>query len=147
MKKIVLLFISLFLIQINLHSLNNTDLFFKDFISRSWNAQDGIPGNTITDIMQSSNGYIYFGTYGGLVRFDGLNFTVLNQNYNSDFAFRSTRVVVQDKRGNLWVGSNDEGVFCIKTDGQVISFSTENGLTNNSVRAICEDFEIGRAHV
>jgi len=141
MKKIVLLFISLFLIQINLYSLNNNDLFFKDFISRSWNAQDGIPGNTITDIMQSSNGYIYFGTYGGLVRFDGLNFTVLNQNYNSDFAFRSTRVVIQDKRGNLWVGSNDEGVFCIKTDGQVLSFSTENGLSNNSVRAICEDFE------
>ena len=141
MKKILLSVLSLAFLHLNLFALNNQDSFFKDYISRSWNAQDGIPGNTITDIVQSSDGYIYFGTYGGLVRFDGLNFTVMNQAYNNDFSFRSTRSVIQDKRGNLWVGSNDEGVFCIKENGEVISFSTENGLTNNSVRSICEDFE------
>lgn len=141
MKKIITSILITILIQLSVFSIDNKDSFFKDFISRNWNSQDGIPGNTITDIMQSSDGYIYFGTYGGLVRFDGLNFTVMNQNYNSEYSFRSTRSVIQDKRGNIWVGSNDEGVFCLKSNGDVISFSTANGLTNNSVRSICEDFE------
>lgn len=98
MKKILLSVLSLAFLHLNLFALNNQDSFFKDYISRSWNSQDGIPGNTITDIVQSSDGYIYFGTYGGLVRFDGLNFTVMNQAYNNDFSFRSKRSVIQDKR-------------------------------------------------
>ena len=68
MKKILLSVLSLAFLHLNLFALNNQDSFFKDYISRSWNSQDGIPGNTITDIVQSSDGYIYFGTYGGLVR-------------------------------------------------------------------------------
>ena len=51
------------------------DPFFKDFISRNWNAESGLPGNTITDLMQDSDGYMYFGTYTGLLRFDGVEFT------------------------------------------------------------------------
>ena len=139
MKKVLLL-ITTFLSCLQLYSNNFQDSFLKDFISRSWSAQDGLPGNTVTDLMQSSDGYIYFGTYSGLVRFDGLSFTMFNQNSNPKYSFRSTRSVIQDKNNNIWVGSNDEGVFCIKENGEVLSFSTENGLTNNSIRAICEDF-------
>lgn len=115
------------------------DKFFKDYVTRSWNSEDGIPGNTITDIVQNDDGYIYFGTYGGLVRFDGIEFVVINRLYEDKYNFISVRSVMEDTRGNLWIGSNDEGAFCIKKNGEVVSFSVENGLPNNSIRAFCED--------
>ena len=48
--------------------------FLNDFVSRNWTTADGLPGMTITAIMQDKKGYIYIGTYDGLVRFDGVEF-------------------------------------------------------------------------
>ncbi|MCQ2597793.1 MAG: HD domain-containing protein [Treponema sp.] len=120
---------------------NINDTFFKDYVSRTWNSEDGIQGNTITDILQDKDGYILFGTYGGLTRFDGVKFEILNKLYNEKYNFFSARSIMQDSTGNIWVGSNDEGAHCINTDGTVTSYTVENGLPNNSVRTFCEDKE------
>lgn len=117
----------------------NKDKFFKDFVSRTWNAEDGIPANSITDIYQDDDGYIFFGTYSGLIRFDGVKFLTLNKLYDKRYNFLSARSIMQDSNGNFWIGSNDEGVICLKTDGDVVCFTVENGLPNNSIRAFCED--------
>ena len=118
---------------------NTDDSFFKDFVSRNWNAESGLPGNTITDIMQDSDGYLYFGTYSGLLRFDGDEFILFNRLYNDRYDFISARVTYQDSRKNIWIGSNDEGIICLKNDGDIMKFSVHDGLPNNSIRAICED--------
>ena len=55
------------------------------------------------------------------------------------YDFFSARSILQDSRENIWVGSNDQGAYCIKKNGEVEIFSVENGLPNNSVRAFCED--------
>ena len=119
----------------------SAESFLKEFVSRTWNAEDGLPGNTITDILQDSDGYMYFGTYGGLLRFDGVEFLSINKLYNSAFDFLSARSMFQDSRGNLWIGSNDEGVFFVKRTGEIRKFTVEDGLPNNSIRAFCEDKE------
>ena len=119
----------------------SADILLKDFVSRNWNAEDGLPGNTITDIMQDQDGYLYFGTYGGLLRFDGVEFLAINRLLNPKYDFLSARTMFLDSRGNLWVGSNDEGVFCLKRNGDVLHFSIKDGLPNNSIRAFCEDKE------
>ncbi|MCQ2589661.1 MAG: HD domain-containing protein [Treponema sp.] len=117
----------------------SSDIFFKDYVSRTWNAEDGIPGNSITDIFQDKDGYILFGTYGGLTRFDGVKFLTFNKIYNEEYNFLSARTVFQDSKGNIWVGSNDEGAFCINNGVSVAEFNMENGLPNNSIRSFCED--------
>jgi len=116
-----------------------SDGFFKDYVSQRWTSEDGIPGNTITDIIQTDEGYIYFGTYGGLVRFDGVEFKIINQKINPKYRFQSARSLMEDSKGNVWIGSNEDGAFCVFPDGDVKEFNTENGLSNNSVRAFCED--------
>ncbi|MBP3741737.1 MAG: hypothetical protein J6J00_02010, partial [Treponema sp.] len=105
----------------------SADILLKDFVSRNWNAEDGLPGNTITDIMQDQDGYLYFGTYGGLLRFDGVEFLAINRLLNPKYDFLSARTMFLDSRGNLWVGSNDEGVFCLKRNGDVLHFSVKDG--------------------
>lgn len=118
-----------------------SDVFFKDYVSRTWNAEDGIQGNSITDIFQDKDGYILFGTYGGLTKFDGVKFLTLNKIYNEKYNFLSARQIFQDSKGNIWVGSNDEGAFCLKENEEIAEFTTENGLPNNSIRSFCEDLD------
>ena len=112
--------------------------FPTDYVSHIWTAADGLPGNTITDIIQTTDGYVYMGTYDGLVRFDGINFNIMNRNSDEKLGFSSARVVFEDSHCNLWVGSNDEGVVKISGDS-ITKYDTTNGLPNNSVRDIVED--------
>ncbi len=114
--------------------------FLNDFVCRNWTTADGLPGMTITAIMQDQKGYIYVGTYEGLVRFDGVEFVTFSRNIDPKYDFASVRAIFQDTNGNLWVGHNDEGVTCIQQDGTILKYTTENGLPHNSIRAICEDF-------
>ena len=115
--------------------------FLNDFVRKNWTTSDGLPGMTITALMQDQKGYIWLGTYDGLVRFDGVEFTTFNLMVDEKYAFSSVRSIFQDSEENLWVGHNDEGVSCFKADGSVSRYTTENGIPQNSVRAICEDHD------
>ena len=41
-----------------------------------WTTENGLPQNSVTALAQTSDGYLWIGTYQGLARFDGLRFTV-----------------------------------------------------------------------
>jgi len=45
-----------------------------------WTADDGLPQNSVYGIVQTNDGYLWFTTFDGLVRFDGVNFAVFNRN-------------------------------------------------------------------
>ncbi len=117
------------------------DSFLTEFVPDIWTAADGLPGNTVADIIQSSSGYIYLGTYDGLVRFDGVQFDTFNRRTEKNYSFVTARTVFEDSKGNLWVGTNDEGVRKIAPSGEIEEYTTADGLPNNSIRSICEDRE------
>ena len=113
--------------------------FLSDFVRRNYTTADGLPGMTIPKILQDRKGYIYLGTYDGLVRFDGVEFTVFSRNTDSKYDFASARSIFQDSRDNLWVGHNDEGITCFGADGSLAKWTVDDGLPNNKVNDICED--------
>jgi signal transduction histidine kinase len=49
-----------------------------DYRVAQWTAVEGLPQNTVTDILQLSNGELWVATFGGLARFDGLSFHVVD---------------------------------------------------------------------
>ena len=112
--------------------------FFDNYVYQSWNAFGGLSGTTANDIYQTSDGYINIGTYEGLVRFDGVAFTSLNRSLDSDYHIVSVRAILQDSRGNIWLGSNDEGLQKISETGTKL-YTLNQGLPNNSIRALTED--------
>ena len=115
--------------------------FLNDFVRRHYTTVDGLPGMTITDIMQDKKGYIYIGTYDGLVRFDGVEFVNFNRSFDPKYDFTAVRSIYQDSDDNIWIGHNDEGVTCMTPAGDTIKFTKEDGLPHNSIRAICQDKE------
>ena len=112
--------------------------FFDNYVYHSWNAFGSLNGTTITDIVQTNDGYLNIGTYEGLARFDGVAFTTHKHNTTNDLSFVSVRAILEDSHGNLWVGSNDEGLQKISSASKK-TYSMKNGLPNNSIRCLAED--------
>lgn len=129
---------SIFLFFISLYSIFAESSFLNDYITKEWNTTDGLPGNTATDIFQTSDGYIYIGTYEGLARYNGFEFALFNKHSGNICSFTAARTVFEDSRGILWIGSNDEGVESIGVAEKKL-YTMEQGLPNNSIRAFEED--------
>jgi len=49
------------------------------YLIDTWETEDGLPENSATAMVQTPEGYLWFGTFNGLVRFDGVRFTVFNR--------------------------------------------------------------------
>jgi ligand-binding sensor domain-containing protein len=45
---------------------------------QAWRTDSGLPQNTIHSILQTRDGYVWLGTDGGLVRFDGIDFVTFD---------------------------------------------------------------------
>ncbi|HEY5616215.1 MAG TPA: two-component regulator propeller domain-containing protein, partial [Bacteroidota bacterium] len=56
----------------------------RQYVHDFWTVKEGLPQNAAYVIMQSRDGYIWFGTQEGLVRFDGLEFKVFDRANNPD---------------------------------------------------------------
>lgn len=75
-----------------------------------WTARDGLPSDSINDIIQDKSGYIWIGTFNGLVRFDGINFFTFSKYEEHGFESNSVTTLLEDPDGNLWIGTNGEGI-------------------------------------
>jgi ligand-binding sensor domain-containing protein/signal transduction histidine kinase len=75
----------------------------SEYIINSWSTEDGLPQNSVTAIAQTSDGYLWLGTFNGLVRFDGARFVVFDPSTTPQL--KSSRIVslLADRRGRLWI--------------------------------------------
>src|SRR5206468_5042402 len=96
-----------------------------------------LPQVTIRAITQTQDGYLWIGTYNGLIRFDGvrsIKFDVANTRaLSSDGVY----LLYEDRLGDLWIGIDDGGVIRYR-EGEIHAFGAAQGLTESEVRAICE---------
>ncbi len=136
MKKsfLISLFISLFCM--GLHAQFSS---FNNYVTRIWTSADGLPGNVISDIIQSQDGFLYFGSYECLLKFDGFEFEPSNKYTDENLSFVSARCIFEDSNGNMWVGSNGEGVQRISRNRIVEHITVDKGLPSNSIRCFSED--------
>ncbi len=84
--------------------------------SEIWTTETGLPQNSITAILQAKDGYLWFGTFGGLVRFDGIKFKIFNT-INAP-AIKSNRItgLYEDKNGTLWIGTQGGNLISYKDE-------------------------------
>src|SRR5215813_3957987 len=72
-----------------------------------WQTDSGLPQNTIHRVIQTQDGYIWLATDGGLVRFDGIQFTVFDKQNTPVFKSNQIRNLFEDSRGSLWLSTPD----------------------------------------
>lgn len=103
------------------------------YIFKSW--RDQFPQNTIITITQTKDGYIWFGTFEGLVRFDGVKFAAFDQT-NLDLPGRSILSLVSDNE-NLWIGTIRG--LCYLSKGKITTYTSKDGLVNDAVYSLTKD--------
>ena len=80
----------------------------------SWSGRDGLPGSPITDIVQTRDGYVWLTTKGGLVRFDGAFFTLLDLTAVPGLKRKLMWSCAAGQGGELWAGAEATGVLRYK---------------------------------
>jgi len=105
---------------------------------RVWRSADGLPEDFAQSLAQTHDGYLWIGTSGGLVRFDGTRFVVFNRETVPAFRDDSVYSLLVSKDGALWAGTEGGGLIRYK-DGSFRIFGANEGLTNGFVRIIYED--------
>jgi signal transduction histidine kinase/ligand-binding sensor domain-containing protein len=71
---------------------------------RVWQTEDGLPENLVTSAAQTKDGYLWFGTFSGVVRFDGERFRVFNPINTPEMPDRRVVRLFDDSQGTLWIG-------------------------------------------
>jgi signal transduction histidine kinase/ligand-binding sensor domain-containing protein/AraC-like DNA-binding protein/ActR/RegA family two-component response regulator len=74
-----------------------------EVIHEKWTVADGLPVNSINDLLQSKDGYLWAATFDGLVRFDGVTFTVFNSANSPGLPSNRIVRIRESERGDLWL--------------------------------------------
>jgi len=78
-----------------------------DFLTDVWTADNGLPSSSVTDIAQTPDGYLWVGTYNGLVRFDGVRFVTFDPANVPALGHARVRHLAVDAAGTLYVNTYD----------------------------------------
>lgn len=108
------------------------------FTVRTWQSEDGLPQNTVNDILQTRDGYLWFATLNGLARFDGVRFRVFG--LRDGLLTVQTRCLLEDRAGSLWIGTYGGGLSRLK-DGRIENWTQSAALAGNVITSLAEDAE------
>lgn len=108
------------------------------YVHTIYNERNGLPTGEANVVCQTKDHYIWIGSYGGLIRYDGTTF----RNYSQEGKLPSSSILSleEDSLGRLWIGTNDAGLFLFEND-TFTHIPEEKEAVFLSVRDITEDRE------
>lgn len=108
----------------------------SEYNTTIFDANAGLTSGELTSIVQTNDEYIWAGSNSGLFRYNGNYF----EKVNFDSHINTITDLYADTRNFLWIGTENNGLACYDiSSGKLQVFTTNNGLTSNSVRCISED--------
>lgn len=101
--------------------------------SQLYNSSNGLPTSDANYVYADSKGYIWIGSYSGIIRYDGTVF----ERQDPSTGMTSGKVIFEDSNGNLWIGTNDNGV--VVWDGiNSVHYTYKDGLPSSTIRSFAE---------
>ncbi len=78
-----------------------------NYFTRTWQVEQGLPQNKVTAVVQTRQGYLWIGTYSGLARFDGIRFTVFDEDNTPELGSSRITSLFEADDGVLWIGTEN----------------------------------------
>ena len=117
----------------------------NNYLIESLTIEQGLSQNEVTSIIQDKKGFLWFGTRGGLNRYDGYEFIHHKPKANAKdlISNPSIETVFEDSKGNLWVGTKSGGLNHYNTKTEKFTHITSFGsplipIEDNRVMCIAE---------
>ncbi|MBX2899165.1 MAG: response regulator [Cyclobacteriaceae bacterium] len=137
---VLLLFLQPFLAQAQPEDLREKKIVFDQLLE-----QQSLSQSSINCILQDSEGFLWIGTWSGLIRYDGYTTTVFHSE-NQPGKLQSNKILslYEDKSGFLWIGTHMGGLFRYNKNNSTFEKFVHDerdphSLSNNNVRAVQED--------
>jgi hypothetical protein len=111
------------------------------FYEGSWNKftiEDGLPSNSIYGIAVDESGVIWVGTWEGIARYDGVDWTVPYTVMNDTIYNNRVHSIAFDSDRNIWVGHVSDGISQYSQErGEWIHYTERRtGLSSDRIRDI-----------
>ncbi len=124
----ILLFVT---VRLCLQNVNASEQYSIQYIDTN----NGLSQNEVTSILQDQHGFMWFGTRGGLNRYDGYNFKHYKPDgnkYNS-LVNPSVERLYADEKGNIWIGTKSGGFCCYDISQEAFYTPKVNEQTPNRI--------------
>jgi ligand-binding sensor domain-containing protein/signal transduction histidine kinase len=105
----------------------------QHYLVDRWTVEDGLPNNSLSGVMHARDGYLWVASLAGVWRFDGVRFTPIAIALPN----AHVRVLLEDRRGTLWIGSVGSGL--VRVTGGRVDVIPSARLAGSDVRVIAED--------
>lgn len=103
----------------------------KQYAHSAWGSEQGLPHTTVPAILQTRDGYMWFGTELGLARFDGVRFAVFDRKNTPELKSNVVRALAEDAQGTLWIGTDGGGLTQYRK-GEFLAVSESLGQSNSA---------------
>ncbi|HET9447985.1 MAG TPA: two-component regulator propeller domain-containing protein [Steroidobacteraceae bacterium] len=108
-------------------------LAVTQYVFDNWQIQQGLPQNSVESLARTPDGYLWLASHEGLVRFDGVRFTVFDRSNTPQLRSRIITRLHVDADGRLWVGTR---VGVLTYASGKFQAREEPGLRDGYIRAI-----------
>lgn len=95
-----------------------------EFLLRVWQSEEGLPGNVVRSIGQTSDGYLWIATAEGLARFNGIDFKVLSGSGSYHGRRLGLFRIFTPTDGSVWVSTFGGGLLKVTENGQELFISS-----------------------
>ena len=103
-----------------------------------WSADNGLPQNSVREIIQTRDGYLWLTTLDGLVRFDGVHFTVFNKSNTPGLVSNRFNTLFEDGQGDLWITTEGRGLVRLH-QGRFTTYTTQDGMPPGQIYSVGND--------
>lgn len=116
---------------------NASGYFISNYIQTVYNVKNGIGSNEVKCVYQSTSGYIWVGTDGGLYRSNGAGFSSIDLWDTERADVYSINCITQDSKGRMWIGTDNYGLFYIE-NGKTMHLQDEYYSGVKTILDVCE---------
>ena len=112
----------------------------EHYVIQHYSIQNGLSQNTVMAILQDKQGFMWFGTWDGLNRFDGYTFKIYKAMNNGQEARVNNRVVMifEDEAEQIWWSTYDGHYYRIDASRKVTSEFPYDSLPEGMVARMAE---------
>jgi signal transduction histidine kinase/ligand-binding sensor domain-containing protein len=112
----------------------------SDFLVTNWRNEDGLPHSIINSVIQTQDGYLWIGTYVGLVRFDGVRFVHYLPSAIPELGDGRIANLFESRDGTLWIALESGRLLAWK-DGTVRVHPVDGAAPLTTVATMLEDID------
>lgn len=134
-------FKALFVLILALFMMNASASYMKpltEYSRDTWTTRNGLPHNQVNSTAQTPDGYLWFATWEGLVRYNGQDFRIFTPKTTPELQDHGIRHVSVGANGRLIVSTSRGGISILDA-GKWKTYDRDDGLSQDDTMAAIED--------